>query len=78
MAARSVTREQLEIEARNLPRDERARLAEALIASLEEEGEIELAWRQEVRRRIQELVDGSVHAISGEDVLAELDEIVKE
>jgi putative addiction module component (TIGR02574 family) len=78
MAARSVTREQLEIEARNLPRDERARLAEALIASLEEEGEIELAWRQEVRRRIQELDDGSVHAISGEDVLAELDEIVKE
>jgi putative addiction module component (TIGR02574 family) len=78
MAPKSVTREQLEAEARNLPRDERARLAEALIASLEEEAEIELAWRQEVRRRIQELDAGTVQAIPGEEVLAELDEIVKQ
>lgn len=74
---RSVTREQLEIEARNLPRDERARLAEALIASLEEEAEIEVAWQQEVRRRIQELDVGAVQAVPGDDVLNELDEIVK-
>ena len=76
MAPRSVTREQLEIQARGLPRDERARLAEALIASLEEEAEIELAWQREVRRRIQELDEGTVQALSGEDVLTELDEIV--
>jgi putative addiction module component (TIGR02574 family) len=78
MAPRSVTREQLESEARNLPRDERARLAEALIASLEDEAENELAWQQEVRRRIQELDAGAVQAVPGEDVLAELDEIVRE
>lgn len=77
MVLRSVTREQLEIEARNLPRDERARLAEALIASLEEEAEIEVAWQQEVRRRIQEFDVGAVQAVPGDDVLNELDEIVK-
>ena len=78
MTPRSVTREQLEIEARTLPRDERARLAEALIASLEEEAEVELAWQQEVRRRVKELDAGTVQAIPGEDVLAELDKIVRE
>lgn len=32
-------------------REERARLAEALLASLEEEAEIERAWRGEIDRR---------------------------
>jgi len=37
MASTPRTREELEIEARSLPRDERARLAQALIASLDAE-----------------------------------------
>ena len=40
MGSLPVTRERLEAEARSLPREERARLAEALLASLEEEAEI--------------------------------------
>ncbi len=45
MTPSPITREQLEVEARSLPRDERARLVEALLASLEEEAEIEEASR---------------------------------
>ena len=72
-----MTREQLEVEALNLPRDERARLAEALISSLDEEAEIELAWQQEIRRRVAELDAGTVETIPAEQVFAELDALFK-
>lgn len=78
MSSSRRTREQLEIEARNLPRDERARLAEALLASLEDEGEIEEAWREEIRRRLDAVRDGSVEMIPAEEVYARLDRIVGE
>jgi putative addiction module component (TIGR02574 family) len=76
MAPSPVTRERLEAEARSLPREDRARLAEALLASLEEEAEIEQAWRDEVRRRAAELDAGTVEAIPAERVFAEIDEIL--
>ena len=72
-----ITRERLEVEARSLPREERARLAEALLASLEEEAEIERAWRAEIGRRASELDSGSVQAIPAEQVFAEIDEILQ-
>ena len=72
----TLTREQLEIEAQSLPRDERARLAEAIISSLEEEGEVERAWMEEIQRRVGELDSGAVETIPAEKVLAELDELV--
>ena len=76
MGSTPVTRERLEVEARSLPREERARLAEALLASLEEEAEIEQAWREEIRRRSAELDAGTVEAIPAERVFAEIDEIL--
>lgn len=78
MASKPLSREQLEIEARNLPRDERARLAEALLDSLDEETEIERAWREEIRRRVQQVRDGDVEMIPAEEVFAELDRIIGE
>ena len=47
--------EQIERELLKLPASERARLAERLIASLDEEGEVDLAWIEEPRRRDKEL-----------------------
>jgi putative addiction module component (TIGR02574 family) len=76
MASLPVTRERLEVEARSLPREERARLAEALLASLEEEAEIEQAWRDEIRKRAAQLDAGTVEAIPAERVFAEIDEIL--
>ena len=71
-----LTREQLENEAQNLPRDERARLAEALIASLDEEAEIERAWLAEAERRAAELDSGAVEGIPADQVFAELEALL--
>lgn len=73
-----LTREQLENEAQSLPREERARLAEALIASLDEEAEIERAWLDEAERRAAELDSGAVESIPAKDVFSELDSLVNE
>ena len=73
-----LTREQLENEAQSLPREERARLAEALIASLDEEAEMERAWLAEAERRAAELDSGAVESIPAEDVFSELDSLVNE
>jgi putative addiction module component (TIGR02574 family) len=67
--------EELEAEALNLPRPERARLAEVLISSLDEDAAIEEAWREEIRRRVSELREGSVETVPAEEVFQELDEL---
>jgi len=67
--------EDLEAAALSLPRSERARLAERLIASLDEDAEIEKAWREEIERRVAELRAGEVETIPAEQVFKELDEL---
>lgn len=47
--------EVLEAEAMKLTAEERARLADRLIASLSEDAQIEEAWAVEVERRIAEI-----------------------
>ncbi len=71
-----LTREQLEIEAQNLPRDECVRLAEALIASLEEDVGVEREWKEEIQRRVAELESAVVETIPAEQVFAEMDELL--
>ena len=73
----AMRREQVEAEARRLPRPERARLAEALIASLDDEAEIEQAWSAEITRRVEELRTGAVTSIPAEEVLAELEGLLR-
>lgn len=67
-----MTTEQIERELMKLPLEERARLAEWLLASLDEDAEIEAAWIDEVRRRDRELVSGAVEAIPLEDALTSI------
>ena len=43
-----------------LPPEERAKLAERLIASLERNPEVEKAWEEEIRRRIAEFDAGRI------------------
>ena len=64
-----MTTEQIEQELLKLPAAERARLAERLIASLDEDSDVEAAWIAEVRRRDEELQSGAVSAIPAEDAL---------
>jgi len=63
--------EELEAAILALPRDERARLAERLIASLDQEEEIQEAWRAEVERRLHAYRNDEMEAIPADEVLDE-------
>ncbi len=65
-----MTADQIELEALKLPAPQRARLAERLISSLDEESEVEKEWLVEVRRRDTELDSGEVEGIPLEDALS--------
>ncbi len=62
--------ETIESEALKLNVTERAKLAEHLIASLDEDSEIEEAWAVEVSRRIAEIDAGTVQLIPATEALA--------
>ena len=54
----------------SLPIDERARLAERLLVSLDADQEaVDAAWRTEVRRRMAEIADGTVTLRPGAEVM---------
>jgi putative addiction module component (TIGR02574 family) len=64
--------QELEAKLLKLSSHERARLAEVLIASLNEEDEIAQAWADEAERRYEQLRSGEVEAVRAEDVFARL------
>jgi putative addiction module component (TIGR02574 family) len=66
----SVSIHDIEAEVLKLPSHERARLAEVLIASLDDEDEIAQAWIDTAERRYEELRAGAVKAIPAEEVFA--------
>ncbi len=63
--------EVLEAEALSLTPGERAAFAQLLLASLDEDAEIEDAWAIEVERRIAKVEAGSVQVIPIADALAQ-------
>lgn len=68
---------ELEAEVLALPSADRARLAQQLIASLDDEEaedpqEVERAWEEEIRRRLAEVEAGTAELIPAEEVFAEL------
>lgn len=65
--------ERLERELLELPRADRARLAERLLASLDEEADSERMWYDEAERRLSELRSGGVREVSVEEVFRRLD-----
>jgi len=70
---------EIEQQARSLPPEERARLAESLLESLREEGisEVEAAWEEEIEARVAAYRRGEAEAIDAETVLAELRQIAR-
>ena len=60
----------LESEALKLTPGERAALAQRLLASLDEDAEIEGAWAAEIERRIAEVERGAVQVIPIAEALA--------
>ena len=64
--------ESLEAEVLGLPSAERSRLLDRLIASLDVDPAVEVAWMREARRRDEEIESGTVQAIPGDAALAGL------
>jgi putative addiction module component (TIGR02574 family) len=62
--------ETLEAQALKLTAEERAQLADRLIASLFEDNEVEEAWATEVERRIEEIESGRVQLVPAADAIA--------
>lgn len=62
--------EQIEAAALSLPPDGRARLAERLLASLEDDPEMTAAWIAEAKRRDAEIESGRVSPLPAEEVFA--------
>ena len=70
---------EIEEQAKKLTSEERARLAETLLESLQQERapEVEAAWELEIQRRIAAYRRGDEEVIDGETVLAELRQIAR-
>jgi putative addiction module component (TIGR02574 family) len=67
----------LEAEAMKLTPEERARLADRLIASLSQGAEIEGAWAAAVERRIAEIEAGRAPVIPAADAIARARDALK-
>ena len=65
--------------ARELSPEDRARLAEELLASLEgePEAEVDAAWDAEIRKRIAEVENGTARLSSSEEVFARVGRALK-
>ena len=61
----------LEAAALLLPPEERAKLAERLLASLDTSPEVEAGWAEEIKRRIADFEAGLYESFPAEDVFAE-------
>lgn len=71
--------EELSARAKTLPPEDRARLAEELLESLEQDpdSEIEVAWDREIERRVAEVEAGTATLIPAEDVHAEARRLIR-
>lgn len=67
-----MTVEQFEAEVLKLPRSIRAHLAERLIASLDEDSEIEQAWEDVAESRYRRYLAGEEETTSAVQALAEI------
>ena len=78
MATVLLTWEELLEQALQLPADEREKIARALYESLADEeddedpAEVEAAWAEEIKRRVEEIRNGTVEMIPADEVFAEM------
>jgi putative addiction module component (TIGR02574 family) len=74
----STLAEELSQKARLLPPEERVRLAEELLATVQVvDAEIESAWDEEILRRLAEIDSGAAKLIPAKEVFAELRRLLK-
>ena len=70
--------DELSRKARSLPPEERIRLAEELISSVQDsDEEVEAAWEEEIKRRLEGVESGAAELIPAEEVFAEIRRLLK-
>ena len=70
--------EELSRKARALPAEDRVRLAEELLATVQEvDAAVEAAWEEEIKRRIAEIDSGTAKLIPADEVFAEVRRLLK-
>jgi putative addiction module component (TIGR02574 family) len=70
--------DELSRKARALPPEERIRLAEELLSSVQDsDEEIEASWAEEIERRLEEVENGTAKLIPAEEVFAEIRRLLK-
>ena len=70
--------EELSRKALSLAPEERVRLAEALLATVQEvDDEVEAAWDAEIERRVGDIAQGRAKLIPAEEVFAEVRRLIK-
>ncbi len=71
--------EELSVRARTLSAEDRARLVEELLDSLQGESDVEAesAWDREIERRVAEIESGTAKLISAEEVHAEARRLIR-
>ena len=71
--------DELTLKARSLPAEDRARLAEDLLSSLQKDADpaVEAAWDLEIRRRLDEVEAGTANLIPAAEVFAEVRRMLK-
>ena len=74
----SMTVEQIVSEVRRLPREQAAELFDRLLVETvaKPDPEIDAAWKKEIRQRIAEIESGREVGVDGDEVMAELRQIV--
>lgn len=70
--------DELSRKAQSLTTEERVRLAEELLSSVQEsDDEIEAAWGREIKRRLDEVQTGNAKLVPAEEVFAEIRDLLK-
>ena len=70
--------EELSRKARALSPEDRVRLAEELLATVQEhDAAVEAAWDEEIRRRIAEIDSGKAKLVPADEVFAEVRRLVE-
>lgn len=70
--------DELSEKARSLPPEERVRLAEELLATVQETSpEVDAAWEEEIRRRIAEIDAGTAKLVPADEVIAEVRRLLR-
>ncbi len=70
--------DELSQKARSLPPEERVRLAEELLSTVQEtDDDVDAAWEEEITSRIAQIEGGSADLIPAEEVFAEVRRLLK-